>query len=95
MEITVYPKLVSKEDFKKWEQGMKVWSYIDSKLINKEEYLKRKEIEKEFDETDYMTYEEFFKENEYDENNYFYEHLITPKGEEVVVFAKIDIDTLF
>lgn len=95
MEITIYPKLTSKEDFEKWEKKEKIWSYINNKLIDIEEFLILKKDEETFDETDYETFDNFFKKNEYEEDNWYYEYLTTPKGEEVVVFGKVDIDTFF
>lgn len=95
MGITVYPKIVSKEDFIKWKKGKKIWSCIGNKLIDIEEFLNIKKDEEIFDNEMYEIFDDFFKENEYEENNWFYEYLTTPKGEEVVVFGKVDIDTFF
>lgn len=90
MRLDVYPKIVSKEDFKLWEKGDKIWSFIENKLVNTKE-IPKEELE---DKEEYSTFDNFFDE-QVEEENSFYEYLLTPKGEEVVVFGKIYLDSIF
>lgn len=74
--------ICTEEDFKKWENGEKLWDYYSDKLIDVDEVS-----EEERDTWDYRPYD--YRD---DCLEWYEKHFITPSGDKMVAFGNYGYD---
>ena len=74
--------MCTKDDYEKWKNGELVFDRWNDELVSPED----KELEDEYGDKDYFTYDEFF---DYYNSEYetFKQDFTTPNGEEVIAFG--------